>query len=181
MHFSHISTRAQAAEDELLEAQQLLYDNQRDENLQSKVADLRGKACRLAEAEISFCSQLAKAKYLKNCDKGSKFFHDLIKNKKARNQIVSLAKSDGSVTTSLQQVNSLFVDYYKNLLGTKSDCVRLDSQILAKGTKVGTEQAISLVCQYWMRISSLPYLTLEKIRPLILMDFLHASSKKLGA
>ncbi|GFZ16082.1 hypothetical protein Acr_25g0004910 [Actinidia rufa] len=49
LHYSHISDRAQAAEDDLLEAQQLLHDNPGDDSLQNKVIDLRGKACRLAE------------------------------------------------------------------------------------------------------------------------------------
>ncbi|GFZ12807.1 hypothetical protein Acr_23g0011920 [Actinidia rufa] len=144
LHYSHISARAQAAEDDLLEAQQLLHDNPRDDSLQSKVVDLRGKACRLDEAEISFCSQLAKAKYLKNCDKGTKFFHDLIKNNRTRNQVVSLTKSDGVVTTSPQQVSSLFVEYYENLLGTRNNVLRLDSRVLTDGARVENEQALAL-------------------------------------
>ncbi|GFZ13128.1 hypothetical protein Acr_23g0015130 [Actinidia rufa] len=144
LHYSHISARAQAAEDDLLEAQQLLHDNRGDDSLQSKVVDLRGKACRLAEAEISFCSQLAKAKYLKNCDKGTKFFHDLIKNNRARNQVVSLTKSDGVVTTFPQQVSSLFVEYYENFVGTRNNVLRLDSRVLTDGARVEDEQALAL-------------------------------------
>ncbi|GFZ00592.1 eukaryotic translation initiation factor 4E [Actinidia rufa] len=132
-HFSHISARAEVSEDELLQNQQLLHDNPSDESLQIKVADLRKKASRLAEAELSFCSQLAKVKYLKNCDRGTKFFHNLIKSNKARNQIVSLSNADGVTTTSPQQVSSLFVEYYKNLLGTRKDCQKLDNGILAEG------------------------------------------------
>ena len=119
-HFSHISARAEKAEEELLQGQQRLHDNPRDESLKNTVADLRKKAIRLAEVELSFCSQIAKAKYLKNCDKGTKFFHDHIKCNKSRNQIVSLIDG-GAVTTSPQQVSNLFVEYLKNLLGTRKE------------------------------------------------------------
>ena len=61
-HFSHISTRVVAAKEDLLQAQQYLHDNLRDVSLWSQVADLRVKAFRLAEAEMSFCFQVAKAK-----------------------------------------------------------------------------------------------------------------------
>ncbi|GFZ21561.1 hypothetical protein Acr_29g0007230 [Actinidia rufa] len=110
-----------------------------------RISDLKGKACRLAEADMSYCSQLAKVKYLKDCDKGIKFFHDLIKSNKARNQIVSLMDVDGVATTSPHQVSSLFVDYYKILLGTRRDYRRLDKEILAEGNLVKVEQTSDLV------------------------------------
>ena len=88
---------------------------------------------------MSFCSQLAKAKYLENSDKGTKFFYDLIKSNRARNQIISLTKVDGETTSSPQQVSFLFVEYYKNLLGVKSVCSRLDRSILSEGPLVQEE------------------------------------------
>ncbi|GFY99599.1 hypothetical protein Acr_13g0009990 [Actinidia rufa] len=144
-HFPHISARAVVAEEKLLEGQQLLHDNPRDESLKNRVAELRKKASRLAEAEVSFCSQLAKAKYLKNCDKGTKFFHDLIKRNTSRNQIVALIDASGSATTSPQQVSSLFVEYYKNLLGTRKVCSRLDKEIFLVGNLVSEDQASDLI------------------------------------
>ncbi|GFS28741.1 hypothetical protein Acr_00g0003640 [Actinidia rufa] len=139
-NFSHIAARAEAAETELLQAQQKLHDNPGDIILQSTVPDLRRKAIKLAEAELSFCSQLAKAKYLKNSDKGTKFFHDMIKSNQAKNQIISLIKSDGTATTSANQISSLFVDYYKDLLGNKSDCPRMGMELLAAGPLVQEDQ-----------------------------------------
>ena len=73
-----------------------------------------------------------------------KFFHDLIKSNKAGNQIISVSDADGVATTSFQQVSSLFVDYYKNLLGTRKDCQRLEGDVLAEGTLIKEEQAIGL-------------------------------------
>ncbi|GFZ09181.1 hypothetical protein Acr_20g0009890 [Actinidia rufa] len=119
-HFSHISARAAAAEEELLETQQQLYDTER-------------------------CKFLAKAKYLKNCDKGTKFFHDLIKNNRARSQIVEFTKEDGASTISIQQVRSLSVEFYKNLLGVKIDCSRLDREVFVEGKIVDEKHVLSLI------------------------------------
>ncbi|GFZ19717.1 hypothetical protein Acr_28g0004220 [Actinidia rufa] len=99
--------RAEKAEEELLQGQQRLHDNPRDESLKNTVADLRKKAIRLAEAELSFCSQIAKAKYLKNYDKGIKFFLDLIKRNKSRNHIVSLIDEGGAVCHHLPSAGNL--------------------------------------------------------------------------
>ncbi|GFZ11161.1 hypothetical protein Acr_22g0005590 [Actinidia rufa] len=145
MHFSHISARAAAAEEDLLQVQQQLHDNPTDSSLQIRVASLKKQSFRLAEADRSFCLQVAKAKHLKNCDKGTKFFHDLIKNNRAKSQIVALTKEDGSSTTSIQQVNSLFVQFYKNLLGVSSVCPRLDRDVLVEGKIVEEEHALSLL------------------------------------
>ncbi|GFY91193.1 hypothetical protein Acr_07g0013890 [Actinidia rufa] len=144
-HFSHISVRAHIAEKELLQGQQLLHANPRDEFLKSRVAELMKKASRLAEAEMNFCSQLAKAKYFKNCVKCTQFFHDLIKRNKSRNQIVSLIDAGGAATTSSQQVSSLFVEYYKNLLETRKDCSKLDNEIFSVGNLVSEDQASDLL------------------------------------
>ena len=61
LHFSHISARAEAAEQELLQAQQNLHDNVADQQLQTEIPELRSRSIKLAEAERSFYSQLAKA------------------------------------------------------------------------------------------------------------------------
>ncbi|GFS35677.1 hypothetical protein Acr_00g0041410 [Actinidia rufa] len=144
LNFFHILVRAESAEQELLLHQKLLHDNPGDEELQRRVSDFRQKANRLAEAELSFCSQLAKVKYLNNSDRGTKFFHDLIKSNRARNQIVSLTDSNGAVTTSTLQVSSMFVDYYTNLLDTQKVCQKMDMGSITGGNMVSNDQAVNL-------------------------------------
>ena len=56
-----------------------------------------------------------KDEFIKESDKGSKFFHDLIKSNRNKGQIVSLTLSDGSRTTSLQEVSNAFIEFYKGL------------------------------------------------------------------
>ncbi|GFY87685.1 hypothetical protein Acr_05g0013240 [Actinidia rufa] len=65
LHFSHISTRSAAAEEELQQAQQQLHNNLNDSELQAAIPILRAKALKLAKAEMSFYSQIAKSKISK--------------------------------------------------------------------------------------------------------------------
>ena len=60
-HFSHISARAEAAEEELIRAQQQLYDNPEDQYLQMSIPDLRSKALKLANAEFKFLFPASKS------------------------------------------------------------------------------------------------------------------------
>ncbi|GFY96656.1 hypothetical protein Acr_11g0009620 [Actinidia rufa] len=115
------------------------------EPLKEQVAELKPLAFRLTEAERSYCSQLAKMRYFKNSDKGTKVFHDMIKRNRNKGQIVSLSLSDGTRTTSNQEVSNAFVNYYKELLGTGSNCAQLDKDILLDGKLVQEEQSNVLI------------------------------------
>ena len=81
-HVSHISSRVIAAKARLCDIQQQLHDNPTDSLLLVQLVEVKSSAFKLAEAERSYCSQLAKMKYVKESDKGSKFFRDLIKSNK---------------------------------------------------------------------------------------------------
>ena len=117
-HFSHISERAKIAEETLLSIQQQLHDNPTDCSLQSEMAAMKIKASNLAEAERSFCSQLAKARFLQNSDRGTKFFHDLIKSSRSQNHIASISLTDGSRSKLENQVRLLciFIKIYWALI-----------------------------------------------------------------
>ena len=145
LHFSHISARAEAAEQELLQAQQNLHDNVADQQLQTEIPELRSRSIKLAEAERSFCSQLAKAQYLKNSDKGTKFFHNLIKCQRAKSHISSISLEDGNRSSSYHQVSEAFVNYYTKLLGSKETCTILNRDIVSKGKCLDPVQATSLI------------------------------------
>ncbi|GFZ13032.1 hypothetical protein Acr_23g0014170 [Actinidia rufa] len=146
-HFAHISARAQAAAEELVDLQKLLYDIPTDIQLQVRVSDLRSKAIKLAEAEASYCSQLAKAKYLKNCDRGTKFFHGLIKSRRAKSSITSITLESRERSNSNSQVSEAFVRYYKGLLGTKGGCTCLNFDIVARGRRLDQDQVQNLTQQ----------------------------------
>ncbi|GFY92742.1 hypothetical protein Acr_08g0011380 [Actinidia rufa] len=110
----------------------VLNNDERANGPPVSIPELRSKALKLAEAEMSFCSQLAKAKFLKNSDKGTNFFHNLIKNRRVKSNIPSIILEDGSRSTSNKQVSDAFVQYYIGLLGSKAECTRLNRDIVHK-------------------------------------------------
>ncbi|KAK6119511.1 hypothetical protein DH2020_046746 [Rehmannia glutinosa] len=134
-HFSHISSRAAKAKEDLERAQLQLHDDPTNVDLQNFVATMRKQSMSLSEAERCFYYQKAKCKHLNQSDRGTKFFHDLVKRNKKRNQIVSVCKEDGHPTTSMDEVAKEFTKFYECLLGTADSCEPIDPDIInaAKG------------------------------------------------
>ncbi|XP_073289439.1 uncharacterized protein [Primulina huaijiensis] len=94
---------------------------------------VRKGAERLLEAERLFLAQKAKCSYLKQGDRCTKFFHDLIKRNNKRNDIVAIKKSDGGVTINQEDIVNEFIIFYRNLLGSKEDRIPLDRSLITEG------------------------------------------------
>lgn len=77
--------------------------------LQEKVKKLRKDGLFLCEAERASYLQQAKNKYLKNYDRGTKFFHAIVKRNSKWNYIASINREDGSLTSSQQEVAEEFI------------------------------------------------------------------------
>ena len=140
-NFSHISERANRADQALMDAQIALQNLPSNEQLRCRVVELKKEAKFLAEAERHFYGQLAKCSYLNKSDRNSKFFHGLMKRNAKRNFIASVIKRDGLPTSSQHEVASEFIEFYKGLLGTNSVSVPIDPTVLNSGSKVSWEQA----------------------------------------
>ncbi|KAK4397731.1 hypothetical protein Sango_1248600 [Sesamum angolense] len=109
--------RAKEANLALQNAQTHLESNPRDVVVRDSLGDLRKKATFLAEAERHFYHQKAKIHFLKQGDRNTKFFHDMVKMNGARNSILVITKADGSIITSAPDIAQEFVDFYTSLLG----------------------------------------------------------------
>lgn len=70
-----------------------------------------------AEAERMFYQQRAKGVYLKNSDRCTRFFHDLVKRNNKRNVIVTITKQFGEQTISLGKVAAEFVGTFPPFVG----------------------------------------------------------------
>lgn len=110
-HYIHISERYKGANERLIEVQQLLHDNPQDTTLQDQIGDLRKEASRLGDAERSFYQQKAKLNFHLQSDRGSKFYHSIVKMKQGRNLIAGLTLGDGTATTSPEQVVDEFLNF----------------------------------------------------------------------
>ncbi|XP_073149026.1 uncharacterized protein [Henckelia pumila] len=132
-HFSHISSRAKRASEELTEAQSNALNSGVIDN---SIVSLRRKAEFLLEAERLFLSQKAKCEYLKHSDRCSKFFHGMIKRNIKRNKIVALTLRDGSTSMDQNEIADEFVNFYRALLGWSLERDTLDTSLVAPGPKV---------------------------------------------
>lgn len=144
-HFSHISERYKGANEKLIEVQQLLHDNPQDTSLQDQIGELRKEASRLGDAERSFYQQKAKLNFNLQSDRGSKFYHSIVKRKQGKNYIAGITLSDGSSTTSSEQVVEEFLNFYKGLLGSKHARESIRSEVIDQGPKLTIEQANGLI------------------------------------
>ncbi|XP_057981159.1 uncharacterized protein LOC131166561 [Malania oleifera] len=133
LHFSHISSRAERASEELNEIQERLHKEPMNLELQRDLGDKRKQAVMLEEASRQFLAQMAKSNYLKNCDRGSACFHAILKRRSARNHIVAITKQNRELTESFEEVANEFVDFYMQLLGEGQNCSRIDEQVLLRG------------------------------------------------
>ncbi|KAL0423656.1 UNVERIFIED_CONTAM: putative mitochondrial protein [Sesamum radiatum] len=108
------------------------------------MGDLRKKATFLAEAERHFYYQKAKIHFLKQGDRNTKFFHDMVKWNAARNSILAITKADGSIITSVLDIAQEFVDFYTSLLGTEDQTRPVDDGVFHWGLSLTLELASNL-------------------------------------
>ncbi|CAH9127004.1 unnamed protein product [Cuscuta epithymum] len=98
--FGHISNKAKRAKDDFKAAHRMLLLDPTNEELKARVGETSRKAIFLCEAETSFFQQRAKATHILEADKGTKYFHAIVKRNLARNAITSLTLEDGSGSES---------------------------------------------------------------------------------
>ena len=132
--FSRISTRAADATraySDALDHYRLLPDSDID---REHIESLRKRATWLNRAEHSFLSQQAKAKYILESDRCTRYFHSLMRANSRRNHIAAIQKPDGSSTTSMDEVVDEFVGYYQGMLGVAVDTEMPDCARIAPGS-----------------------------------------------
>ena len=94
---------------------------------------LRLKLSTLKFAEKQFFSQKIKCNFLKDSDRGSKFFHALMNHTHTRNFIPAIMTTHGWVSSSSEEVGAIFVQYFQQLLGTSKTTIPLDNAIIHSG------------------------------------------------
>lgn len=94
---------------------------------------LRSKLSFLKFVEKQFFSQKIKCNFLKESDKGSKFFHALLSHNQRRNSIPTIMTDQGCLTSSLEEVGSVFVQYFQHQLGSSTTVLPLDSSVIHSG------------------------------------------------
>ncbi|KAK4390169.1 hypothetical protein Sango_2080200 [Sesamum angolense] len=140
----HISARAKEADLALEYAQTHLESNPGDVTVRDSLGDLRKNATFLAKAERHFYFQKAKIHFLKQGDRNTKFFHDMVKRNAARNSILAITKADGSIITSAPKIAQEFVNFYTSLLGTEDQTLPVDDGVFHWGPSLTSELTSNL-------------------------------------
>ncbi|KAK4392724.1 hypothetical protein Sango_2050200 [Sesamum angolense] len=114
-------------------AQTHLESYPRDVAVRDSLGDLRKKATFLTEAERHFYYQKAKIHFLKQGDRNTKFFHDMVKRNAARNSTLAITKADGSIISSAPDIAQEFIEFYTSLLGIKDQTLPIDDGVFHWG------------------------------------------------
>lgn len=145
---SEIHATALRAKERLLQVQDLMHqfpDNPEYAN-QEKEAQTSYKQ---AWTEYhTLLHQRAKLHWLKEGDENSKVFHNSIKARKVHNTINAIQLEDGTWADTPETVSKAFINFYKNLLGTKaSNRVKVNQEIVDLGGKIQDHHRDILKCE----------------------------------
>ncbi|VFQ94486.1 unnamed protein product, partial [Cuscuta campestris] len=73
------------------------------------------------------------------------YFHSIVKKNRRKNTVGFLVREDGSKTTSMNEVASIFVDYFTTLFGTTSSVEPIELESLIAGTRVPSSAQSTLL------------------------------------
>ncbi|KAJ6868614.1 hypothetical protein NC651_033634 [Populus alba x Populus x berolinensis] len=138
LHYSHISQRVTRAEEELDSLQSLLNQDCDNIHLQSQVKHLRSQLVHLKSAKLSYYWQKLKFTFLKEADKGTRFFHALLSQKHRRNHIPAIQVPSSTYSSSVDEVGDEFVRYFKNLLGSTKQTNPINEEVIQCGPCIDT-------------------------------------------
>ena len=144
--FSHISTRAATANEALSEAMNSMRLNPESEIALRHLESAKKESERLNKAERTFLGQQAKATYVLQGDRCTRYFHALMKANGRRDHIASVIRRNGTPTTSEGEVASEFIEYFQGLFGSEVPTTEPQEGMFAEGPSV-TEEDCGLLVQ----------------------------------
>ncbi|XP_074313570.1 uncharacterized protein LOC141648752 [Silene latifolia] len=95
----------------------------------------------LHEARMNFLRQKAKVHWIQDGDINSSYFHGIIKTRRNKNFISQIKSHKDNLCTDAAGIRQAFLDYYKLLLGSKEQTMKVNYMIVHKG-KVCTERHV---------------------------------------
>ncbi|XP_020258369.1 uncharacterized protein LOC109834759 [Asparagus officinalis] len=132
------------AKDGLADVQRLLNGDPFNSDLIKREKECIKKYDRLLECESSFYKQKANNSWSLEGDKGSKFFHSIMKKKRHHNRILTLYTERGDRITDSEIIISEIVGYYKKLMGILVPTTNPDPMVIANGPLLSHDQRQAL-------------------------------------
>lgn len=109
--------------------------------LQEEEAWLKQEYLALVNQELTLLQQKAKVHWLKIGETNSSFFHAKIKERRTAARITSIHNADGNLLTEAAEVESEFINFSTDLLGTNmQDRTPADMSVFQNGQLLSEEQ-----------------------------------------
>lgn len=134
--FTNLSSKIDTTEQQYDSTLSALQLNPTDRDLGLLAKKLRAECLSLRRTEYLILSQQVKNNFLVQADRGSKFFHDLIKATRKRRFIASIKGPDGQFTKSQHDMGSQFENYFVKLMGSRIDTTAPSQSICDRGPKL---------------------------------------------
>ncbi|KAL9664181.1 hypothetical protein QQ045_019579 [Rhodiola kirilowii] len=87
----------------------------------------------------------AKVKWLREGDANTKFYHSILKGRRARNNIKTVLCKTGVVTTDQISIKREVTEYFKSILAETKECIRIKAEVINRGKKVADSQCRGLI------------------------------------
>ncbi|XP_020243173.1 uncharacterized protein LOC109821394 [Asparagus officinalis] len=139
-HFMNISEQVCRAKEDLADIQRQLNDDLFNSDLIAREKECIKKYDRLIDCESSYYKQKANINWSLQGDKGSMFFHSIMKKKRHLNRILTLYTDNGIRITDRSEIITEIIDYYKKILGTSVLTATPDPEVIANGPLLSPEQ-----------------------------------------
>ncbi|KAK1297950.1 hypothetical protein QJS10_CPB14g01491 [Acorus calamus] len=118
--FGPIHLKLSVSKKELEDAQSRLQQHPADPLYIAEEADARSTYLSLLSQEEKFARQKSRQLWLTAGDSNTKFFYNSIKSRSVMNSISRLRREDNSLCSDPEEIKSLIVQYYQNLLNREA-------------------------------------------------------------
>nr|XP_010321228.1 uncharacterized protein LOC104647500 [Solanum lycopersicum] len=142
--FQYIGQKIEKTRSELVELQEQLYSQARDE-LVAKEKELLINMEKWSMIEESALRQKARARWIKLGDANNKYFSSVIKERTQKKHIRSILYIYGRMLYELQEIQQEFVMFYKSLMGSSAGKLpAINAQVMKRGPVLSKQQRIQL-------------------------------------
>ncbi|XP_074310857.1 uncharacterized protein LOC141646795 [Silene latifolia] len=143
--FGDIINTAKVAQLLLEDIQKKLHQDPHNVSLQTEERAAAKSYKELNEARNMFLNKKAKVQWMKCNDENSHYFHSSIKARRALNKILSIKDQFGVLCSDNKAIEDAFLTYYKDLLGSSKDVVRVNLGVVRRGKCVNHQQATGMI------------------------------------
>ncbi|KAL9687736.1 hypothetical protein QQ045_032143 [Rhodiola kirilowii] len=140
-----MNVRVEEGRQSLLDTQRLLQLNPNSEELCKKEVQELLNFRKLLRYQYMFNCQRARLNWAKEGDLNTKYFHAIIKGRRANNSIRCVQTIEGDFLFDRSEIKEHFVKFFKELFNGNFNSSPADPQIILSGSKVSAEDCRNLV------------------------------------